>query len=651
MSGIEDCKFIDLVNVSEFEQLLESFYKATGIPNGLVDIDGQVIIQAGWTEACAKFHRVNEEAKLSCIQSDISLMKNMCEGEVNCALCKNGLVDYATPIVLEGKQLATLFLGQVLNKEPNMEFFSKQAKKYHYDETSYLQAISRVPVVEKKQMESLMDCVVKMAHMLAMNGLSKFREASLKHDLNENKEQKIHLKDILDSSPVGIGWSSSEGKIEYLNHQFTQLFGYTIEDIPTLDVWFQKAYPNKEYRETVIETWHKKIIETTKKKTFSPELEVSVTCKDGSSRQVFIRVSWLNGLRLASYNDITAHWESELRNRAHDAMLELVAKNAPLNEILNSIVKTIESEETHSQGSILLLDKEGKRLLTGAAPSLPKFYNDAINGLEIGIGVGSCGTAAFTKKRVIVKDIMTHEYWKPYKKLAKKAGLASCWSEPIISSSGKVLGTFAIYHGIPTLPNANDIERIHFAANLAAIAIDNRNTHLELEERAYTDFLTNLPNRRYFIEHAELEWSRHKRHGGKLSLIMFDIDHFKKFNDTYGHSIGDLVLQKIAEISKSILRDIDLIGRIGGEEFAILLPQTDIEEAVKIAERLRIAISKGVIVLENREFISNFKASFGVVSNYNDMQSIDELLINADDALYDAKEAGRNRVCVFKGKK
>ena len=127
---------------------------------------------------------------------------------------------------------------------------------------------------------------------------------------------------------------------------------------------------------------------------------------------------------------------------------------------------------------------------------------------------------------------------------------------------------------------------------------------------------------------------------------MFDIDFFKKINDTYGHNIGDLVLQKIAEISRSVLRDIDIIGRIGGEEFAMLLPHTNLEDSIKVAERLRIEISNGKIVLE-KEVLENFTASFGVVSAHKN-STIDELLIKVDKALYEAKESGRNRVCSFK---
>ena len=644
MGNDKKYNFNDLVDVIEFEELLKSFYKATGIPNALVGRDGQIISQAGWIDACVLFHRVNKDSNLQCQESNDILVKSVSTGKVSSALCKNGLFDYATPIVVEEELLATLFLGQVLTQEPNIEFFKKQAQKFNYDETKYLKAISCIPIVSEEEIESTMDCVVKMAQMLAKTGLSKLREISLERNLHQSNQQKIQLNDILDFSPVAISWADIDGNIEYINHKFTELFGYRLEDIPNIETWYKKAYTNLKYQKDQIKFWQEEILPSKENKSMTvSERELSITCKDGSKRQVLAYISWLGEKCLANFNDITAHWKSELRNHAHDAMLEMVAKDSSLGDILNTIVENIELEDSTSLCSVLLLGKDGKHLFLGASPSLPDFYNKAINGVEIGFGIGSCGTAAFLGERVIADDIVNHEYWQPYKGLAQKAGLAACWSEPIISSTGKVLGTFAIYHKKPASPNSSDIERITFAANLAAIAIENRNARKELEHRAYSDYLTGLANRRYFIEQAELELSRHNRYSTELSLIMLDIDFFKKINDTYGHNVGDLVLQRIADVSRTILRDVDIIGRIGGEEFAILLPETNLEDTIKVAERLRVEISNASVVLEQE--VVNFTSSFGVVSA--NKSNIDKLLIKADKALYKAKDSGRNRVCTF----
>ena len=643
--NISDYKFYDLVDVVAFSKVLDDFFEATGIPNGVLSNDGEIISQSGWMNACKQFHRQNPKSNDNCLRSDKTLASNLKEGQIVSSFCKNGLMDYATPIVIEGQILATIILGQVLEEAPNLEYFEKQAKKFNYDKDTYIKSIKEVPIVSKEKMEALMRCMVNIAQILAQTSLSKLKHNVLEKDLIKSNKEIIHLSDILDFSPNGIGWSNEKREIEYINHQFTNLFGYTKEDIPTLEIWYKKAFPNTNYRQKVVEPWYKKLENCDENTISSSELEVSIKCKDGTYRHVLITASFIANKKLFNFSDITTHWKSEQRNRAHDRILGLVAKGTDLNDILQEILRTIEFEDSDSICSILLLDNEGKHLLNTIKNRLPRFYNEAINGIKIGVGVGSCGTAAILKKRVIVDDIMTNKYWQPYKELAKKAKLGACWSEPIVASSGKILGTFAIYHKEPNIPNEADIERISFAANIAAIAIENRNNRIDLEKQAYTDYLTGLNNRRSFIERTEIELYRKERYGREFSLIMFDIDYFKYINDRYGHNTGDLVLKEIANICRNVLREVDIVGRIGGEEFAILLPETDIVQATLVAERLRVSISNGKVFPTLNEEVK-FAASFGVTFTKDANKSINELLNQADNALYKAKNSGRNRVVV-----
>jgi diguanylate cyclase (GGDEF)-like protein/PAS domain S-box-containing protein len=155
-------------------------------------------------------------------------------------------------------------------------------------------------------------------------------------------------------------------------------------------------------------------------------------------------------------------------------VLERLAAGAPLEEVLTLLVAATEEVEPGMLCSVLLLDKEGKRLRHGAAPRLPDFYNQAIDGLEIGPGVGSCGNAAHTGQRTIVEDVMTHAYWVKFRKLAKKAKLRACWSQPILSAAGEVLGTLAIYYRDPRTPDQSDLDLIGTAAHLAGIAVERK---------------------------------------------------------------------------------------------------------------------------------------------------------------------------------
>jgi diguanylate cyclase (GGDEF)-like protein/PAS domain S-box-containing protein len=169
----------------------------------------------------------------------------------------------------------------------------------------------------------------------------------------------------------------------------------------------------------------------------------------------------------------------------------------------------------------------------------------------------------------------------------------------------------------------------------------------ELKRQAHIDHLTGVSNRGHFMVQAEQELSRAVRYDNPLSLYMLDIDFFKKVNDNYGHKIGDLVLIKLAEVCRQTLREVDIIGRVGGEEFVILLPETDLVEATEVAERLRESIAKSKVPLESGLPL-HFTVSIGVTSLVSKDDNMDVLLNLADKALYEAKEKGRNRVCVAK---
>ena len=159
------------------------------------------------------------------------------------------------------------------------------------------------------------------------------------------------------------------------------------------------------------------------------------------------------------------------------------------------------------------------------------------------------------------------------------------------------------------------------------------------------DPLTGVANRRHFVEMVEAEMARSSRYGKQLSILMVDIDQFKEVNDVYGHQAGDIILQALCETCKIVLRAFDIVGRWGGDEFAILLPETPPAIAPQVAERLRGAIENTVVDVEMHSPL-RFSVSIGCASRNARDDSLDALLNVADKALYDAKRTGRNRVCV-----
>lgn len=167
----------------------------------------------------------------------------------------------------------------------------------------------------------------------------------------------------------------------------------------------------------------------------------------------------------------------------------------------------------------------------------------------------------------------------------------------------------------------------------------------QFKQQAHEDYLTGLFNRRYFMEQGQNELARAQRYDNALSMLMLDIDHFKGINDTHGHKAGDAVLQKLAQILRETLRTVDIVGRIGGEEFAILLPETGSDRAIEVAERLREKVAGTEVVLA-AGLPLRFTVSIGVATLQGKDSNIDILLNQSDKALYRAKESGRNKVCV-----
>ena len=179
-------------------------------------------------------------------------------------------------------------------------------------------------------------------------------------------------------------------------------------------------------------------------------------------------------------------------------------------------------------------------------------------------------------------------------------------------------------------------------ASQASVALDNARLHDIVQRQAITDDLTGLVNRRRFIEALDAEIERARQFGSPLTIVLADLDNFKQVNDEFGHHGGDVVLRAFADLIRSHVRDVDVSGRIGGEEFAILLPETDRAGAARVAERMRGSLNAVTIAVSDGHAV-RAASSFGVAELEAD-QSGDELLRAADAALYRAKDEGKNRV-------
>lgn len=222
------------------------------------------------------------------------------------------------------------------------------------------------------------------------------------------------------------------------------------------------------------------------------------------------------------------------------------------------------------------------------------------------------------------------------------------------TGQGKVVGesneVTAMRKDGSRFPGERSVSSFHLGNKWYAVSMvrdisERKEAELKLQELATTDALTDLYNRRHFMELAEQEFAKARRYNRPFSLFMLDLDHFKNINDSYGHDIGDLVLADMAHILDSELRETDIPGRIGGEEFAVALPETEQKKAVETAERLRRTVEEAAFETPAGDL--RLTISIGVTSISEDTPELKSILRQADKALYRAKGSGRNRVCHF----
>ncbi len=372
--------------------------------------------------------------------------------------------------------------------------------------------------------------------------------------------------------------------------------------------------------------------------------ETRIVRPDGEIRTIFDQSEVLvddhgqvTGVAGASL-DITARKLEERLEQDRSLILEQVAQNQPLPEILARISTMLEIQIPASRSSILLL--RDRRLWTGAAPHLPQSYSESLNGLPIGPSTGACGTACFSDQTVITEDIATDPRWDDYRDLALPHGLRACWSMPIPSNRGDVLGSFAVYRDHPSRPSPRDLEYLGMATRLAAVAIEHRLLNDQLSHQAQHDALTGLPNRVLFQDRLDQALAQAERKKLQVAVLYMDLDRFKNINDMLGHSSGDALLRKATDRLQACIRKTDTLARLGGDEFTVVLSELhDPQDAMRVATKLIEAMRAPFQIDRHEVFVT---LSLGISVYPDDGRESDTLMANADAAMYRAKETGRD---------
>ncbi|MDO9227873.1 MAG: EAL domain-containing protein [Pseudomonadota bacterium] len=471
---------------------------------------------------------------------------------------------------------------------------------------------------------------------------------------------------------------------------------------------------------------------------------------------------------VGAWRDVTDAKLAEQLQQTRIAVLDGLVANQPLPGILQEIASRLEQMHPEMRVSILIREPRNGRLYTGAAPSLPAFFNAVVNGLEPAVGQGSCGTSAASGETVIVADIASHPYWANYAQLAERAGLRACWSIPFKDESDQVIGTFGIYYAQPRSPLQAELDLIGEFARIAGLAVARvradtnlrqaaavfentregvvitdltpsiltvncaytaitgyeaaevlgRNPSLlksgrqdeafyqalwanvretghwqgeiwnrrkngeifpqlltistvydgeglpshyvgvmtdisqlkqseaRLEHLAHYDPLTDLPNRLLLQSRLEHALERAERHQQQLAVLFLDLDRFKNVNDSLGHPVGDELLEALARRLSERLREDDTLGRLGGDEFLVLLENLGrAEEAAGVAQTLLQLLDQPFSLPSGHEVYVG--ASIGISLYPGDGATVTELIKNADVAMFQSKEQGRNTASFY----
>jgi len=337
-----------------------------------------------------------------------------------------------------------------------------------------------------------------------------------------------------------------------------------------------------------------------------------------------------------SFENARLYTSEHRRARELEALRETVrdiTAELELPKLLQALVERATSLLACTGGELALYDEEHQRLIVTLSLNLDVDYT----GMIMDLGEGVMGRVAQTLEPMVVEN---YTHWDQRIPAYDGSVLSTVFAAPLLVGK-RLLGVIGVGSTDPNRRiSQSDLNLLNLFAQQAAIAVENARLFDEIQTQAITDELTGLYNRRGLFEIGQREIERAERHDRPISVLLFDIDHFKLVNDHHSHAVGDQVLRHLASLCRTSLRKTDILGRYGGEEFAIILQETGPDRAFIIAERFRRAVQSSQVETARGQL--KITISCGVTSARGAIPELRVLLDQADTALYAAKQAGRN---------
>jgi diguanylate cyclase len=585
---------INLSNVLDNHAIqiwLEEFYSRTHFAIAIVDVVGNILVSAGWQEICTKFHRANPATCKNCTASDIHLAQGASFGEFKIYKCLNNLYDAVTPIIVENNVLGNLFFGQFFLDDEliDEEFFKNQAKKYGFNENQYLDALKQVPRFSRSTVKDVMAYFSKLAYMISSVSYKNIQlsrmlaESKILMDSLKVSEEKYRL--LVENQTDLIVKTDIYGNYLYASPSYCQLFGQKEEDL------LEKPYTPLIYEEDL------PVVE----KAAEVMLKPPYTCFYEE------RAKTINGWRWIQ-------WTGRAVIGDHGEINSLIGAGRDITERKYVEEELIASEARHRAMVANILDV----IAIIDEYMIVQYVSQNIQKLFGWLPEDLCGQKAW--ERIHPNDASRNQ--KMINELLNTDRYIKNENYRYLTKDGSYKEVEVTLTNLLHDPNINGI-MVNFHDITKHIKRENEIIYL-----SYKDVLTGLYNRTFYEE--ELKRLDNERQL-PLSVIMGDVNGLKLINDGFGHAEGDKLLVKIANILKNCCRKNDIICRIGGDEFCILLPQTDCEAVQRICKRIYITCEEGY---SKNDEIVNSSISLGYETKIEANEVIENIIKKAEAFMY-----------------